>query len=84
MAGMMTSSLSGSDTTVAFTVTGLCRQNISKTSNAVFRVPRSRMSQTMQNIQRMGGTITDIAVGSQPAPQVAPPKTSKKSETSEA
>ena len=63
MPGMMTSGVSGSDTMVAFTVTGVCNQDVSKTSNMTVRVPRSRMSQAMQNIHRMGGTITDIALG---------------------
>lgn len=67
MSGMMTSGLSGSDTMVAFSVTGLCRQDISKTSNVTMRVPRSRMSQTMQNIHRMGGKITGIALESKAA-----------------
>lgn len=61
MSGMMTSGLSGSDTMVEFSVTGVCRQDIAKTSDMTIRVPRNRMSQTMQNIHRMGGTIVGIA-----------------------
>lgn len=61
MAGMMTSGVSGSDTMVEFLVTGVCRQEISRTSDMNIRVPRSRMSQTMQNIHRMGGTIVGIS-----------------------
>ena len=71
MSGMMTSGLSGSDTMVAFSVTGLCRQDLSKTSNVMMRVPRSRMSQTMQNIHRMGGKISGISLEPQAASQPA-------------
>ena len=63
MPGMMTSGISGSDTMVSFTVTGVCNQALSKTSNMTVSVPRSRMSQAMQNIHRMGGTISGISLG---------------------
>ena len=64
MPGMMTSGISGSDTMVSFTVTGVCNQAVSKTSNMTVSVPRSRMSAAMQNIHRMGGSITEISLGS--------------------
>lgn len=72
MPGMMTSGLSGSDTMVAFTVTGICRQDISKTGNMTLRVPRNRMSQTLQNIHRMGGKIADISLEAQAPAEPAP------------
>ncbi len=78
MSGMMTSGLSGSDTLVAFSVTGLCRQDVSKTSNVTFRVPRSRMSQTMQNIHRMGGKISGISLDAAQMP-ATPQKSAEQS-----
>lgn len=62
MAGMMTSGVSSSSTMVEFSVTGVCRQDISKTGNMTVRVPRDRMAQAMQNIHRMGGTISGVSV----------------------
>ena len=70
MAGMMTGGTSSRSTMVEFSVTGVCCQDISKTGNMTVRVPRDRMSQAMQNIHRMGGTISGVAVtagGSAPA-----------------
>ncbi len=61
MAGMMTG-VSNSSTMVEFSVTGVCCQDISKTGNMTVRVPRDRMSQAMQNIHRMGGTISGVSV----------------------
>lgn len=83
MSGMMTSGLSGSDTMVAFSVTGLCRQDLSKTSNMTLRVPRSRMSQTMQNIHRMGGQISGISLDAAHAP-AAPKNTATQSSDEDA
>ena len=62
MAGMMTSGVSSSSTMVEFSVTGVCRQDLAKTSNFTIRVPQNRMSQTMQNIHRMGGKISGISL----------------------
>ncbi|MEM9135747.1 MAG: phycobilisome linker polypeptide [Cyanobacteria bacterium P01_F01_bin.42] len=45
---------------VFFSVTGVCRQSMAKTSTMTIRVPRNRMAQAMQNIHRMGGRIADI------------------------
>lgn len=62
MATMMTSGVSSSSTMVEFSVTGLCCQAVSKTSNKTIRVPRDRMSQAMQNIHQMGGAISGISL----------------------
>lgn len=62
MSGMMTSGVSSSSTMVEFSVTGVCCQDVSKTSNMTVRVPRDRMSQAMQSIHRMGGTIAGVSV----------------------
>ena len=52
-----------SNRTVAIEVTGVCRQDIVRTSNYTVKVPYSRMSQTIQNINRMGGKIANISLG---------------------
>ena len=62
MARMMTSGVSSSATIVEFSVTGVCRQDIAKTSNFTVRVPQNRMSQAMQNIHQMGGTIAAVSL----------------------
>ena len=62
MAGVMTSGVSSSATMVEFSVTGVCRQDIAKTSNMTIRVPRDRMSQAMKTIHRMGGKIAGVSL----------------------
>lgn len=49
--------------TVAIQVTGVCRQDVARTSNYTVKVPYSRMSQTIQNISRMGGKVAGISLG---------------------
>jgi phycocyanin-associated, rod len=48
--------------TVEIEVTGVCRQDVMRTSNYKVRVPYSRMSQTMQNINRMGGKVAKVSL----------------------
>lgn len=72
MAQMMTSGVSSSATMVEFSVTGVCRQDIAKTSNFTVRVPQNRMSQAMQNIHRMGGKIAGISLQPSAASHDAP------------
>ena len=62
MARMMTSGVSSSATIVEFSVTGVCAQDIAKTSNFTVRVPANRMSQAMQNIHQMGGKISGVSM----------------------
>ncbi|MDJ0617467.1 MAG: phycobilisome linker polypeptide [Calothrix sp. MO_192.B10] len=68
MAGMTTTGLPKlsdySDRNVVIEVTGLCRQDVMKTSNYQVKVPFSRMSQTMQTIHRMGGKVSSVSVDS--------------------
>lgn len=52
--------------TVAIKVTGVCRQDVMRTSNYTVRVPYSRMSQTIQNISRMGGKVVGISLEDNP------------------
>lgn len=58
---------------VVIEVTGMCCQEISRTSNYKMKVPYSSMSQVMQNIMRMGGKVKNVSVegasssGSSPA-----------------
>jgi hypothetical protein len=49
--------------TVAIKVTGVCRQSVARTSNYTVKVPYNRMSQTIQNITRMGGKIASVSLG---------------------
>lgn len=66
MSGMITTgdtNVSGyGSRTVAIEVTGVCRQDIMRTSNYTVKVPYSRMSQTIQNINRLGGKIASISL----------------------
>lgn len=45
---------------VEIEVTGLCRQDIIRASNYRVKVPYSRLSQTMQEIGRIGGKIKGV------------------------
>ena len=67
MSGMITTGDNNVSTygsrTVAIEVTGVCRQDIMRTSNYTVKVPYSRMSQTIQNINRMGGKVANISLG---------------------
>ncbi|MEO1005100.1 MAG: phycobilisome linker polypeptide [Cyanobacteria bacterium J06638_38] len=67
MSGMITlgdTNISTYDSrTVAIEVTGVCRQDVMRTSNYTVKVPYSRMSQTIQNIKRMGGKVAKIYLG---------------------
>jgi phycocyanin-associated, rod len=84
MSGMTTTgSISVSDRdarTVLVEVTGLCRQNISKISNYHLKVPYNRLSQTIQNISRMGGKVSKVNVLSAKSPASNNFKTSNNSE----
>jgi phycocyanin-associated, rod len=61
--------------TVAIKVTGVCRQSVSRTSNYTVKVPYSRMSQTIQNITRMGGKVAGISLGGTTAAAQTPSNT---------
>ena len=67
MSGMVTTantSLSESGSRVmTIEVTGVCRQDVARTSNYTVKVPYSRMSQTIKNINRMGGKVANISLG---------------------
>ena len=56
--------------TVAIEVTGVCHQDVTRTSNYTVRVPYSRMSQTIQNISRIGGKVAGISLGGVASPTV--------------
>ncbi|MEM9153019.1 MAG: phycobilisome linker polypeptide [Cyanobacteria bacterium P01_F01_bin.3] len=66
MSGMNTTGTSGISSygsrTVAIQVTGVCRQDIAKTSNYAIQVPFAQMNQVMQGINRMGGKVSAISV----------------------
>ena len=76
MSGMITTgdtNISGyGSRTVAIEVTGIRRQDVMRTSNYTVKVPYSRMSQTIQNISRMGGKVASVSLGGT-APQDSEP-----------
>ena len=78
MSGMITTgdtSISGYDSrTVAIEITGVRRQEVMRTSNYTIKVPYSRLSQTIQNISRMGGKVASVSLAGT-APQDAEPST---------
>jgi phycocyanin-associated rod protein len=47
---------------VTFTVTGLAKNDYSRTADLVLNVPYTRMNETMRMVQRMGGKITGVSV----------------------
>ena len=49
--------------TISIEVTGVRRQDVMRTSNYTVKVPYSRMSQTIQNINRMGGKVASVSLG---------------------
>jgi phycocyanin-associated, rod len=59
--------------TIAIEVTGVCRQDVMRTSNYTVKVPYSRMSQTIQSINRMGGKVAGISLGNTEAVKAAAP-----------
>ena len=72
MSGMITTGDTNVSTyggrTIAIEVTGVCRQDVMRTSNYTIKVPYSRMSQTIQNINRLGGKVAGISLGNEAAP----------------
>lgn len=46
----------------AIEITGVCRQDIAKTSNYSVKVPYSQMSQAIQNVSRMGGKVANVTL----------------------
>lgn len=60
--------------TVAIEVTGMCRQDVAKKSSYVLKVPYNSMSQTIQNISRMGGKVAKVTLVSSHAPVPSPVK----------
>lgn len=48
--------------TVEIEVTGICRQDIMKTSNYKVKVPYNRMLKTLQNIYSMGGKVANVTL----------------------
>lgn len=77
MSGMITTGDNNISTyggrTVAIEVTGVCRQDVMRTSNYTVKVPYSRMSQTIQNINRLGGKVAAISLGNTKNPAPAAP-----------
>lgn len=82
MSGMTTTGTIGvtnyGSRTVVIEVTGVCRQDVMKTSNYTVKVPYSRMAQTIQSIARMGGKVANVSLlpanptNTTPAEQVVP------------
>lgn len=80
MSGMITtgdSNISGyGSRTVSIEVTGIRRQDVMRTSNYTVKVPYSRMSQTINNISRMGGKVASVSLEGT-APQDSKPMASE-------
>lgn len=80
MSGMITTgdtNISGyGSRTISIEVTGVRRQDVMRTSNYTVKVPYSRMSQTIQNISRMGGKVASVSLGGT-APQDSEPTSVK-------
>ena len=66
MAGMNVTGASGvssySSRPVSITITGVCQQDVMKTTNYEIKVPFNQMSQVMQSINRMGGKVSAVSV----------------------
>ncbi len=79
MSGMITTgdtNISGyGNRTIAIEVTGMCHQDVMRSSNYTVKVPYSRMSQTIQNISRMGGKVANISLGVSAASAPTPSQT---------
>ena len=84
MSGMITTGDTNVSTyggrTIAIEVTGVCRQDVMRTSNYTIKVPYSRMSQTIQNINRLGGKVAGISLGNEAAAFSAPAESEPESE----
>ena len=90
MSGMVTTGNTNISTyggrTVAIEVTGVCRQDVMRSSNYTVKVPYSRMSQAIKNINRIGGTVAGVSMGgtaaveppSEPQSEEAPKRSTKK------
>ena len=57
--------------TIEIEVTGVCRQDVMRTSNYTVKVPYSRMSQTIKNISRLGGKVANVSLGNANVGEVA-------------
>jgi phycocyanin-associated, rod len=86
MPGMITTgntSISGyGSRTIAIEVTGVCCQDVMRTSNYTINVPYSRMSQTIQNINRMGGKVANISLRETAVTITTPPSAQKETNES--
>lgn len=85
MSGMVNTGNAGvsshSSRTVKIEVTGVCHQDIARTSNYTVKVPYNRMSQTIQNINRIGGKVAGVYLGGT-APTAKAPSEVEERETS--
>lgn len=66
-----------SDRQVTLTVTGVSNNDYARTADVVMNVPFSRMNETMQLVNRLGGKITNVHVtGGEGDTDSAPPRQS--------
>lgn len=81
MSGMTTTGTTSvsnySNRTVVIEVTGVCRQDIMKTSNYTVKVPYNRMQQTLQNIYSMGGKVANVTLLSTQTSKTSEEKTNE-------
>jgi phycocyanin-associated, rod len=59
--------------TITIEVTGMCHQNVSRTSHYTVKVPYSSLARTLQSIQRVGGTVANVTAASLSTSAPVPP-----------
>ena len=66
MSGMATNGSTGvnnyEDRTFAIEITGVCCQDVTRTSNYSVKVPYNQMSQAIQSVSRMGGKVANVTL----------------------
>ena len=67
--------------TVAIEVSGLCDMGINRTSNYTLKVPFSRMSHTMQTLNRSGAKVVGVTLSGANAAAETSAKSSKSSKS---
>jgi len=66
MSGMATNGSTGVNNyesrTFEIEITGVCCQDVTRTSNYAVKVPYSQMSQAIQSVSRMGGKVANVTL----------------------
>jgi hypothetical protein len=67
--------------TITLEVTGMHHQTVSRTSPCTVKVPYSSLAQTLQSIQRRGGTVIKVAVATLITPSLVTTESKKPTDT---